>query len=54
MTYGAHIDDLTPFRTTGPVIATAPPGRDLQPVSGQVWLPIHPRVIMGWQETSRG
>ena len=54
MTSSANIDDLTPFRIRGPVTATVPPGRDPRPVSGQVWLLTRPRVIMGWQETSRG
>ena len=54
MTRSACIGDLTPFRISGPVIATVPPGRDPQPVSGQVWLRARPRVITGWrQEASR-
>ena len=55
MTSSANIDDFTPFRIRGPVIATVPPGRDPRPVSGHAWLLTCPRVITGWrQETSRG
>jgi hypothetical protein len=55
MTSSTSIDDFTPFRIRGPVIATVPPGRDSWPASGQAWRLARPLVITrGRQETSRG
>jgi hypothetical protein len=55
MISSASIDIFTLFRIRGPVIATVPPGRDPQPVSGLAWLLTCPRAITRWrQESSRG
>jgi hypothetical protein len=55
MTSSAHIDDIKAWHISDPVIMTAPPGPDLQQVSGQAWLLTCPRVITGRrQEASRG
>jgi hypothetical protein len=55
MSSSANIDDVKALHISGPVIMTIPPGRDPQPVPGQVWLLTRPKMITGWRrESGRG